>query len=123
MNDELDKMIETDLPLGPKSVRTVQAKATLSGKADMGKAQMVVPSRNRRAIVSVGFTAEDFALVSEAAVLSHEYISRWIRRAALEKAGHASKGTTWTELRFGDSVPTLTEKRVRELIHEELGWP
>ena len=107
MNDELDKMMETDLPLGPKSVRTVQAKATLSGEADMGKGQKVVRSKRPRVIVSVAFSAEDAEVIANNAALNHEYVSRYIRRVVLEHEGQQPR-----------SLPGITEERVREIFWE-----
>ena len=65
---------------------------------DWKSGRAITPStKHHRAIVSVAFAAEDFALVAQAAREAHMPVSTFIKQAAVERAGQAhltAKG--WT---------------------------
>jgi hypothetical protein len=70
---------------------------------DLEHAERQQPPRNRRAIVSVAFKPQDFAMVSAVARERGQPVSQFIRQAALESAR-------------GDTVRVQASARVVEVV-------
>jgi hypothetical protein len=65
---------------------------------DFDNAQQLPPERRPRAIVSVAFSAADFAVVSMAAEAAGMRVSTFIRDAAITKARRSEKIVRWESL-------------------------
>jgi hypothetical protein len=91
---------------------------------DFDQAKTKEPITTPRAVVSVAFRNNDFAIISTCAERSGKKISEFIREAALDKAmgrntgtsvqSQGSSGTIWC----GNTLPSFTRVQTFEVEHQ-----